>query len=164
MSVRFFKYTADFAENIRQALREGQEPVLSLYVDPFYEGNRRNDFLLLGTGHSQRLYITKEDANWDVGTVGGHAVVIGSKSMKVGEELAIKDSNFEEAWWVESSNVLVPPQRNGAKVCEAHIATLSAREFKATVHNSTLQKDVLDDNAAKQMKLDLAWIYVPEKA
>jgi hypothetical protein len=96
-----------------------------------------------------------------VGTTGGHAVIIGSKSMKVGEELAIKDSNWNEAWWVESINVLVPPQRNGAKVCEAHIATLGAREFKATVHNSTLQKD---DNAAKEMKLDLAWICVPEKA
>ncbi len=172
MSVRFFKDTADFAENIRQALREGQEPVLGLDVHPFYRGKRRDDFRQLRAGHSQRIYITKEDANWDVGTIFSHAVVIGSKSMKVGEELAstkleIKDSNWNEAWWVESINVLVPPQRYGAKVCEAHIATLSAREFKATVHNSTLQKDVLDildEIAAKETKPGLAWIYVPEKA
>lgn len=109
MSVRFLKDTADCAENIRQALREGQEPVLSLDVNPFYEGKRRNNLLQLGTGHSQRLYITKEDAKRDAGTIGAHAVVIDSKNMKVGEELAIKDSNnFEEAWWVESINVLFP--------------------------------------------------------
>jgi hypothetical protein len=134
MSVRFFKNKADFAENIRQALREGQEPVLDFDVLPFYSGKQNEALKQLGARHtSQQLYITSEDADWDArsGDLSGHAVVIGSKSMQVGEELAIKDSNYQEAWWVASIDVLFPPQQQQQQ---------------------------------QSPMICLSWIYVPEKA
>jgi hypothetical protein len=111
MSVRTFRQAADFAQNICQALREGQEPVLAFSVDPFYYGKKTAAFEQeKQTPSAQAIYISMEDVDWTQGTTAAHAVVIGSGSMKDGETpLVIKDSNLESPWFVASINVLVPP-------------------------------------------------------
>jgi hypothetical protein len=111
MSVRTFRKAADFPQNIRQALREGQEPVLAFSVHPFYRGKKAAFFQQgMQTPRTHEIYISMEDADWTQGTTADHAVfVTGCGSMKDGETLVIKDSNLESPWLVASINVLVPP-------------------------------------------------------
>lgn len=113
MCVREFKKVADFAQNIRHALDEGQEPVLCCAIDCVYSG--RQSERLLGEGH-ETIHVTKDDVDWTKGMDATHCVVIGSESMKDGAKLVIKDSNFDLTWTVASIDVLVPPLLDKDKV------------------------------------------------
>lgn len=65
MSVRTFRQAADFPQNIRQALREGQEPVLAFSVHPFYRGKKAAFFQQgMQTPRTHEIYISMEDADW----------------------------------------------------------------------------------------------------
>jgi hypothetical protein len=123
MSVRVFKNTDGFAQNIRQALDEGQEPVLSFSSRPVYDGKQAAAFQLLSEEteqsfkkSTQEICISKQDVDWTQGTEADHAVVIGSGSMQGGEKLVIKDSNCARPWFASSIDVLVPPSLDGKKV------------------------------------------------
>jgi hypothetical protein len=123
MSVINFKNTVVFAQNIRQALDEGQEPVLGFSSLPVYYGKQAAAFKRLAeeTEQSfkksiQEICISKEDVDWTNCTEADHVVVIGSGSMQGGEKLVIKDSNYATPWFASSIDVLVPPSLDGKKV------------------------------------------------
>jgi hypothetical protein len=101
-SVTEFKKADDFAENIRDALDEGQEPALSFAHDAVYSDRQSRGKL--------SIHITKDDVDWTKGMNHTHCIVIGSENIRGGEQLVIKDSNFDFTWTVASIDVLVPPK------------------------------------------------------
>ena len=155
MSVREFKKVADFAQNIRRALDEGQEPVLCCAVDSVYSGRQSERLLAEG---KETIHITKEDVDWTKGMNATHCVVIGSESMKDGEKLVIKDSNFDLTWTVASIDVLVPPLLDKDMVRVSLRAAFYSIVWALLICDSSLQ---MRDGSAGGMSV--SWICAPKE-
>ena len=112
-----FSNTASLTEGIRRALRDGQEPLISVAFDIFIKGTA---FAKILNAQSKDVldpedFITVADVSSEAACDGlacDHVVVIGSDSMGgsasgySGDALIIKDSSFVKPWGVAGADVM----------------------------------------------------------
>ena len=113
-----FSNTAQLTEGIRRALRDGQEPLISIAFELFIKGTA---ITKIHNAQSKDVLdpedlVTVEDVSSEAASEGlacDHVVVISSDSMGGsatdygGDALIINDSSFVKPWGVASTDVMV---------------------------------------------------------